>query len=107
MTARPYYHATERCACGATIDVEAYTTDDLRQSLAAFRDGHVHQSMLSRIFGTTDDLPFICTCRTDDEPGLIIDPDCPIHADGHKCDTEQCCTRCGRHTTPHRGCILR
>jgi hypothetical protein len=25
----------------------------------------------------------------------------------HECDQFQCCTTCKRHTTPHRGCILR
>lgn len=36
------YKAVERCSCGATISAEAYTTADLRETLAAFRTDHRH-----------------------------------------------------------------
>lgn len=70
---RSNYHATEGCACGATITVDAYTTDDLRESLMAFRVGHRH---VVGVFARTETAPFICTCGTSD---LIIA--CPIHGD--------------------------
>lgn len=27
--------------------------------------------------------------------------------DHHGCDLDRCCSTCRRHTTPHKGCILR
>lgn len=36
------YNGTERCGCGATITVDAYTTADVRKALDEFRGTHQH-----------------------------------------------------------------